>query len=423
MLGAANDIAKFFEEESQETPDINQRTIRASLVYLKPKYLKSSNFRKGFPNFVVKSGFGPYEGYETWASYSRKKNSISVYKDTWKGFFETLRKIEKDTFLNFLDDSENLNGVSEEEVSEMKDKLTIIYKDFAAMLISITLAHEFSHIEQYDEYKTDRVAAMAGVGHHGDTYSERVATDAEGIQIKRLKNIFPDRIKSAKDIMFPYLVKITGDEARAKSALTQFAVRMEGELDKQGRTSESSSRRYAGAAADGVRTTDMKEGKTKMNKIFENYFKQNIKEESQDDKDLGRMTFDSPTEDDLANDPLAGYIMQRLNPFLQEMLDDIEELSGRLKNVETGNTRVASLEENLVKEQDVDLDVNAETDLGQMVADMVNQGLNTLEDNNPAKNRETGLDMIAQIRQKLQDPAVVGQTIEDEVQKMLAELT
>ena len=75
-----------------------------------------------------------------------------------------------------------------------------------------------------------------------------------------------------------------------------------------------------------------------------------------------------------------------------------------------------------LEEEDVDLDVNADTDLGQMVADMVNQALNTLEDTNPAKNRETGLDMIAQIRQSLQDPAVVGQIIEDEVQKMLAEL-
>ena len=76
-----------------------------------------------------------------------------------------------------------------------------------------------------------------------------------------------------------------------------------------------------------------------------------------------------------------------------------------------------------LKEEDVDLDVNADTDLGQMVAEMVNQALNALEDTNPAKNRETGLDMIAQIRQKLQDPAVVGQIIEDEVQKMLAELS
>ncbi len=75
-----------------------------------------------------------------------------------------------------------------------------------------------------------------------------------------------------------------------------------------------------------------------------------------------------------------------------------------------------------LKEEDVNLDVDSDTDLGQMVATMVNQALNTLEDTNPAKNRQTGLDMITQIRQKLQDPAVVGQIIEDEVQKMLAEL-
>ncbi len=75
-----------------------------------------------------------------------------------------------------------------------------------------------------------------------------------------------------------------------------------------------------------------------------------------------------------------------------------------------------------LKEQEVDLDTNDNTDLGKMVATLVNQGLNTLEDTNPAKNRETGLDMIAQIRQSLQDPAVVGQIVEDEVQKMIAEL-
>lgn len=83
-----------------------------------------------------------------------------------------------------------------------------------------------------------------------------------------------------------------------------------------------------------------------MNKIFENYFKQNLKEELEDDNSLGRMTFDEPTQDEFANHPLAGYIMQRLTPFLQGMLDDIEELSGRLKNVETGNTQVTNLSEN-----------------------------------------------------------------------------
>lgn len=87
----------------------------------------------------------------------------------------------------------------------------------------------------------------------------------------------------------------------------------------------------------------------------------------------------------------------------------------------TGNIFENYFKQNL-KEEDVNLDVDADTDLGQMVATMVNQALNTLEDTNPAKNRQTGLDMIEQIRQKLQDPAVVGQIVEDEVQKMLAEL-
>jgi len=330
LLGTANDIAKFFEDESQETPDINQRTIRASLVYLKPKYLKSSNFRKGFPNFVVKSGFGPYEGYLTWASYSRKKNSISIYKDTWKEFFETLRKIEKDTFLNFLDDSENLNGASEEEVSEMKDKLTIIYKDFAAMLISITLAHEFSHIEQYDKYNTDRIARMAGVGYHGDAESEKVATNEEGIQIKRLESIFLNRIKSAKDIMFPYLVKITGDASRANGALTQFAVRMKEELDKQGRTAESSYRQYAAAAADGVRTTNIKEGKTKMNKIFENYFKQNLKEEAEV----------STSDPDAAD--IADIVVDEINAVFDGLPDD-----SPLKSRDVALAALAQIKNNL----------------------------------------------------------------------------
>jgi len=87
----------------------------------------------------------------------------------------------------------------------------------------------------------------------------------------------------------------------------------------------------------------------------------------------------------------------------------------------TGNIFENYFKQNL-KEEDVNLDVDSDTDLGQMVATLVNQALNTLEDTNPAKNRQTGLDMITQIRQKLQDPAVVGQIIEDEVQKMLAEL-
>jgi|TARA_R110001599_G_scaffold143457_1_gene324438 hypothetical protein len=76
-----------------------------------------------------------------------------------------------------------------------------------------------------------------------------------------------------------------------------------------------------------------------------------------------------------------------------------------------------------LKEEDVDLDVNTDTDLGNFVAKVVNLELNDLEDTNPIKSRETGLRMIAQIKQALQDPAVVGQMVKDEVRKMLAELT
>jgi hypothetical protein len=74
-------------------------------------------------------------------------------------------------------------------------------------------------------------------------------------------------------------------------------------------------------------------------------------------------------------------------------------------------------------EEDVDLGADSDTDLGNFVAKVVNLELNGLEDTNPIKSRETGLRMIAQIKQALQDPAVVGQMVKDEVRKMIAELT
>ena len=114
---------------------------------------------------------------------------------------------------------------------------------------------------------------------------------------------------------------------------------------------------------------------------------------------------------------------QRVSMSEYDYTGDETSLTGKPMTsvASAGNIFENYFKQNL-EEEDVDLDVNTDTDLGQMVADMVNQALNTLEDTNPAKNRETGLDMIAQIRQSLQDPAVVGQIIEDEVQKMLAEL-
>jgi hypothetical protein len=96
------------------------------------------------------------------------------------------------------------------------------------------------------------------------------------------------------------------------------------------------------------------------NNIFENYFKQNIKEEEIDPE----QSFDQPSTEDLRNNTVAGFIMQRLNPFLQGMLDDIDELTARVVDLETsprknnntsreklriGQTR--EIKENLVKEE------------------------------------------------------------------------
>ena len=75
-----------------------------------------------------------------------------------------------------------------------------------------------------------------------------------------------------------------------------------------------------------------------------------------------------------------------------------------------------------IREEEVDAQVEPNDSLGQMVADQVNLALNSLPDDNPSKNRETGLQMIAQIKQMLQDPQAVGQLVEDEIQKMVAQM-
>ena len=75
-----------------------------------------------------------------------------------------------------------------------------------------------------------------------------------------------------------------------------------------------------------------------------------------------------------------------------------------------------------IREEEVDVQVEPDDSLGQMVADQVNLALNSLPDSNPSKNRETGLQMLAQIKQMLQDPNVVGQLVEDEIAKMVDQM-
>ncbi len=72
-----------------------------------------------------------------------------------------------------------------------------------------------------------------------------------------------------------------------------------------------------------------------------------------------------------------------------------------------------------IREEDIDVEAEVDDSLGQMVAAEVNAGLNSLPNDNPSKNRQTGLQMMAQIKQMLSDPAVVGQLVEDEVIKMI----
>jgi len=91
-----------------------------------------------------------------------------------------------------------------------------------------------------------------------------------------------------------------------------------------------------------------------------------------------------------------------------------------------GSTKSQKIFENYflhnIREEEIDAQVEQDDSLGQMVADQVNLALNSLPDDNPSKNRETGLQMIAQIKQMLQDPQAVGQLVEDEIQKMVAQM-
>jgi|GEM_PF-6745704 LysM repeat protein len=134
--------------------------------------------------------------------------------------------------------------------------------------------------------------------------------------------------------------------------------------------------------------------------IFENYFKQNLKEEEIDPE----QSFDQPSTEDLRNNPIAGYIMQRLSPFLQGLLDDIDELTSRVDGLETGNTQVANfkdLKENVdISTSDIEVD-----ELADIVVDEINTVFNQLPDGSPLKNREVALAALQQIKNSL--PAMI----------------
>jgi hypothetical protein len=80
---------------------------------------------------------------------------------------------------------------------------------------------------------------------------------------------------------------------------------------------------------------------------------------------------------------------------------------------------------NLIREEEIDVsDIeNDSSEVSQMVADAVNAKLNSLQDEDPSKNRETGLEMMAKIKQGLQDPEKISQIIQDVMREMESELS
>jgi len=79
---------------------------------------------------------------------------------------------------------------------------------------------------------------------------------------------------------------------------------------------------------------------------------------------------------------------------------------------------------NLRKEEiDVSDIENNPSEVGQMVADAVNEKLNSLSDEDPSKNRETGVAMMARIKQELQNPDKIAEIIQDVMAEMEAELS
>jgi len=94
---------------------------------------------------------------------------------------------------------------------------------------------------------------------------------------------------------------------------------------------------------------------------------------------------------------------------------------------------------NLIKEEEIDISniENDVGDLGQMVADAVNKALSELSEDNPSRNRGTGIKMMDRIKQEIQnkekDPEIIGEEsnnvrniskiIEDVLDEMISEIT
>lgn len=237
-LRMANNISQIFSDDpsEHETPQLNRRVLRAGLAYVDKKYLDTSKHRKGFPKLRVKVE-SPYRDHIVWATYSRKYNTITFYTPAWEEFFKKMNKITQEILTNNLEKA--VGKLSQQELSEMKNKMNRIFADFAAMFISITLAHELEHADQYNRFPNDKIARMAGFGNHGNSEAEKEASAAEGFQAARLRKIFPGKIANAQRVLSKYLAKIFKDESEIKKVLENFKNKMNSELNDQIKDSQN----------------------------------------------------------------------------------------------------------------------------------------------------------------------------------------
>lgn len=80
---------------------------------------------------------------------------------------------------------------------------------------------------------------------------------------------------------------------------------------------------------------------------------------------------------------------------------------------------------NLIREEEIDVSAGEDnpSEVGQMVADAVNAKLNDMPEEDPSRNRETGLEMMAKIKQELQNPKRIRQIIDDVMREIETELS
>ena len=159
-------------------------------------------------------------------------------------------------------------------------------------------------------------------------------------------------------------------------------------------------------------------------------------------------TLSRPTREDLLNEPVAAYVIQRLEKAIQHLsgrIDKFEEFDVRLRNLEgfrlmvtrkmrdnpiaTGVPAIQETREGKIFKNYFDKNKNSikeqeenNQELAKVITDTVNNVLNELPDDSPAKNRETGPKMMDAIRRELQNPERLASIIDDVASEMGSEL-